>query len=83
MGEQIEPPIFDYNMLLGIILFYIKCVLQSPGLVRWLEGPALHRSLGSFTHTHSEPRLGKQGENQSKSFKLSPVQSFCDLGGHV
>lgn len=37
MGEKISAPsfIFDYNMLLGIILFYIKNVFvipQSPGI---------------------------------------------------
>lgn len=75
---------FDCNMLLGIILFYIKCVLQSPGLLQWLEGPALRRSShSSSSHMRSEPRLEKQGGNQSKSFKLLPIQLFCDLGGHV
>lgn len=75
---------FDCNMLLGIILFYIKCVLQSPGLLQWLEGPALRRSShSSSSHMRSEPRLEKQGGNQSKSFKPLPIQLFCDLWGHV
>lgn len=47
------------------------------GLMQRLEGLALRRFTdSSSTHMHSEPRLGKQGGDQGKSFTLLPVQSF-------
>jgi hypothetical protein len=63
VGEKIQlpPSIFDNNMLLGIILFYIKSVLvilASPGCW-WLEGPAPHWFIDSSAQVPSEPRLGR------------------------
>lgn len=90
MGEKISAPsfIFDYNMLLGIILFYIKkcfCDSSEPkDWCWWLEGPApqlVHLILS--VQVPSEARPGKQGGNQSRSLILLLIHSFCDFRGHI
>lgn len=66
MGEKISAPsfIFDYNMLLGIILFYIKNVFVIPqsqgiGAGGWRDRP----STGSFNPLSRCPRsLGQESK---------------------
>lgn len=68
MGKKISTPrpalIFDYNMMLGIILFYIKsiCVIpQSPGIGAggWRDLPPT----GSFNPLSRYPQsLGQESQ---------------------
>lgn len=66
MGEKISvpPPIFDYNMLLGIILFYIKNVFVIPqslgiGAGGWRDLPPM----GSFNPLSRCPQsLGQESK---------------------